>query len=159
AESEAGKAFLPQLETDFTSSKIPVTIASDLGEARWRKLLWNIPYNGLSVVLESDTKELMESDSSRQILKKLMIEVVEAANACGYSIKDEEVDNMLKYTDGMTPYEPSMKLDHNFKRPMEIEYMYRKPISAAEKNGYKMEYTTMLCRQLEFINSKNIPKK
>ena len=150
------KAILAQLENELISSKIPIDVADNLGEARWRKLLWNIPYNGLSVLLESNTREIMEHSSSRQIIKRLMEEVVEGAAACGYKLGESEIERMLDYTDKMTPYEPSMKLDHDNNRPMELEFMYRRPVSAAEKNGYSMEYTSMMCRQLEYIDSRNL---
>lgn len=154
--SEKGKKALSSLAADLDSAQIPVTIADNLGEARWRKLLWNIPYNGLSVILNADTKEIMNNPSSRSIIRRLMEEVVRGARACGHTIVDEEIEKMLNHTDNMTPYEPSMKLDYDNHRSMELEYMYRKPLAVAEKQGCPLPYITMMCRQLEFLDARNL---
>lgn len=150
-----GSDRLSILKDDFESSKIPITLAEDLGEARWRKLLWNIPYNGLSVVLDCDTRDIMTDLDSREIIRQLMVEVVAGARACGYTIEDEAIDKMLAYTDSMTPYEPSMKLDYNYKRSLEIEYMYRRPLDQASKNGVELPRIAMLASELAFIDRRN----
>ncbi len=41
---------------DFQRANIPINGTNDLSMARWRKLVWNVPYNGLSVVLDATTK-------------------------------------------------------------------------------------------------------
>ncbi len=84
-----------------------------------------------------------------------MEEVVRGARACGYDLGDHEIDSMMASTEKMTPYEPSMKLDYDNLRPMELEYMYRKPLAAAEERGCTLPYITMVCRQLEFMESRN----
>ena len=41
---------MQRLIADFTHAKIDMRPTQDLRAMRWRKLMWNIPYNGLSVV-------------------------------------------------------------------------------------------------------------
>jgi len=41
---------------DFQRAGIPTELFEDLAVVRWQKLVWNIPYNGLSVVLEPPPK-------------------------------------------------------------------------------------------------------
>jgi 2-dehydropantoate 2-reductase len=142
---------LAQLKGDFESSKVPVTLTANLGESRWRKLLWNIPYNGTSVILKADTKQIMDTPSSRRIIRKLMDEVVAGAGSCGYAFEDDAVEKMMAYTDRMIPYEPSMKLDYDQKRLMEIEYMYLRPLAAAKGRGVSLPTIEMLADQLIFI--------
>jgi 2-dehydropantoate 2-reductase len=143
-----------QIGALMDESDIPVTLVDDLNEARWRKLLWNIPYNGLSVVLNSDTKTIMEDQHSRNIIRSLMFEVIEGAAACGCSIEESAVEKMLDFTDNMTPYEPSMKLDFSSSRPMEIEYMYDRPLQAASARGCSMTGVSLLRDQLYFIQKR-----
>ncbi|MDC7235228.1 MAG: 2-dehydropantoate 2-reductase [Spirochaetales bacterium] len=136
------------------AASVPVTLVDDLHEARWRKLLWNIPYNGLTVALNCNTHDLMTHPDSRHLVRILMEEVVEGAAACGCTIEAEAVDKMLSFTDKMTPYEPSMKLDFNYTRPMEIEYMYDRPLQEASSRGYEMKSVSMLRDQLKFIQNR-----
>ena len=58
---------------------------------------------------------------------------------------------MIQTTDEMTPYSPSMKLDFDFHRPMEIEYLYTRPIAEARKAGFRMAKLEMLEAELRFI--------
>ena len=47
----------------------------NLHQARWQKLIWNIPYNGLSVLLGAGTTALMADADSRALIQALMAEV------------------------------------------------------------------------------------
>lgn len=60
---------------------------------------------------------------------------------------------MIQNTLEMTPYSPSMKLDFDFKRPMEIEYLYSRPIVLAREAGFEMGKLAMLEQQLRFIQT------
>jgi len=159
ASSPRARAALDEIKTDFGDSKIPVTVAPSLGEARWRKLLWNIPYNGCSVVLDCDTKALMDGLASRRLVRALMEEVVLGASACGFRFEEGAVERMLEFTERMTPYEPSMKLDWDYKRPMEIDYMYRNPVEAARKAGVELPRIAMLMDELIFLEERRRPRK
>src|SRR5258706_13670808 len=44
---------------DFERAGIAAQVTDDLRAARWQKLAWNIPYNGLSVILNANTDALM----------------------------------------------------------------------------------------------------
>jgi 2-dehydropantoate 2-reductase len=142
-----------QIKKDFTEAGVPAEVASDLMQARWQKLVWNIPYNGMTVVLNTTTDRLMSEASTRQLSYDLMLEVINGARACGIEVKESFADKMMELTDSMTPYAPSMKLDFDFKRPMEIEYIYSRPVKAALEAGYAMKKVAMLESQLRFIQS------
>ncbi|MFW5886558.1 MAG: putative 2-dehydropantoate 2-reductase [Bacteroidota bacterium] len=144
-------SILEEIAEDFVSSGVSAKVEKNLGAARWRKLIWNIPYNGLSVVLDSSTDKLMNNSASRSIVKELMLETIEGAQACGYALNPELADQMLEFTDRMRPYYPSMKLDYDNHRVMEIKYIYSNPVSLAKKSGYKMRKVEMLENQLKFL--------
>ena len=123
-------------------------------EARWKKAVWNMPFNGMTVALNTQTDQLLSHPSTLQLVRDQMMEVVRAAQACGVeNIGEEFVDKMIYNTIHMTPYSPSMKLDYDFHRPMEIYYIYTRPIEEALKAGYKMEKLDMLEKQLQFLSN------
>jgi 2-dehydropantoate 2-reductase len=124
-----------RLAADFEQAGIPVTLAADLAAARWHKLVWNIPYNGLSVLLNATTTELMASPWLRQLVEDLMHEVVAGAAAGGGHIEESFVQKMLVDTARMKPYRTSMKIDHDSGRPMEVEAIFGNPLRAAEAAG------------------------
>ncbi len=55
---------LAQLAAELAHAGIPVRLLDNLALARWRKLLWNIPFSGLSVALDRDTRGIVE-DATR----------------------------------------------------------------------------------------------
>lgn len=121
-------------------------------EARWKKAVWNMPFNGMTVALNTQTDTLLRNPSTLQLVKDQMMEVISAAQACGVKNIDETfADKMIDNTLHMTPYSPSMKLDFDFHRPMEIDYLYTRPIEEARKAGYSMKKLEMLEQELQFM--------
>ncbi|MCX7620097.1 MAG: putative 2-dehydropantoate 2-reductase [Acidimicrobiales bacterium] len=140
--------------SDLEAARVPVRTCEDLAEGRWRKLVWNIPFNGLSVLLDAGTDELMADPDTRSLVEDLMWEVVGAARACGHEIDDGFVETMLRTTDAMTPYKTSMKLDFDAGRPLELDAIYAAPIRVAAGAGYAMPHTAVLYRQLRFLDQR-----
>jgi 2-dehydropantoate 2-reductase len=146
---------LQDIADDFTKAGISVTTESDLGTARWKKLVWNVPYNGLSVVLSTTTDVLNKNPHSRELVTHLMREVCAGAQACGHPVEEEFIRKMLSYTDSMPPYLTSMKIDFDVKRPMEVESIFGNPLTAAKKAGACVPLLEMLYRELKFLDEKN----
>ena len=145
---------LKRLVLDFQAAGVPSELSLDLNQSRWQKLAWNIPFSGLTVVLDTNTELLMLNENSRQLAEELMLEVIRGANACGVPLKESLARQMIDMTMKMNPYAPSMKLDYDYRRPMEIEYIYSKPVQAAKAAGFEMHQISMLEKQLRFIEAK-----
>ncbi len=144
---------------DMENAGIQAKWTEDLQRTRWEKLVWNIPYNGMCVALNTSTDKIQENAAARAIIKDLMEEVVKGGQACGVKIEMSYAEQMLAFTDKMTPYAPSMKLDYDNHRPLELETIYQAPIEEARKHGYKMKRTEMLMRELEFLSQVIISQK
>lgn len=126
-------------------------------EARWKKAVWNMPFNGMTVALNTSTDQLLKNAATRQLIYDQMLEVIGAANALGVkTLTSEFADKMMQMTDEMVPYSPSMKLDFDYHRPMEIEYLYSRPIAEAKKVGFEMPKLAMLEAELKFIEGANM---
>jgi 2-dehydropantoate 2-reductase len=148
-------AAVDAIASDLEAAGLPTSRIENLVTGRWRKLVWNIPYNGLSVVLDAGTDELMKDPATRALVEELMVEVLEAAEACGHRIESDFIDYMMRTTDKMTPYKTSMKLDYEGGRPLEIDTIYGAPIDAARAAGYQMVRTAALYAQLQFLDARN----
>ena len=121
-------------------------------EARWKKAVWNMPFNGMTVALHTQTDMLLKNKSTRQLIREQMMEVVTAAQHLGVKNLDASfVDKMIETTDAMTPYSPSMRLDYDFHRRMEIYYIYTRPLEIARKAGCPMPKLEMLEAELRFL--------
>ena len=123
-------------------------------QARWKKAVWNMPFNGMTVALDTQTDCLLSCPSTLRLIKEQMMEVVGAANALGVEGLDESfADKMIRNTQVMVPYSPSMKLDFDFHRPMEIEFLYTRPIAEAHAAGFAMPRLEMLEALLRYKES------
>ena len=144
------EALFAQILADFNAAG--VTAASvPYAEARWKKAVWNMPFNGMTVALDTQTNLLLKNPATRALIREQMMEVIGAAQALGVSALTEEfADKMISMTDAMTPYSPSMKLDYDFHRPMEIYYLYTRPIELAAEAGFAMPRLKMLEAELRF---------
>lgn len=126
--------------------------AVDYLEARWKKQVWNMPFNGMTVVMNAQTDELLSVPPMRRLIHAMMLEVIGAAQALGAKhIHPSFADEMIESTLVMTPYSPSMKLDYEHRRPMEIEFIYTRAIRQAHEAGFDMPCLRMLEAQLHFL--------
>ncbi len=146
---------MKQIAEEFQRAGIPIQLASDLLLARWKKLVWNIPFNGLSVVLNATTEQLITDVHSRRLAEELMREVVVAASSCDRIISADFVQKMLDLTAKMKPYSPSMKLDYEAKRPLEIEAIFGNPLRVAQNSQIQVPRIAMLYQQLQFLDAHN----
>ncbi|MBR0166542.1 MAG: putative 2-dehydropantoate 2-reductase [Prevotella sp.] len=138
---------------DFTNAAIPAA-SVPYDEARWKKAVWNMPFNGMTVALNTQTNLLLKNPATRQLIRDMMEEVVGATWHLGVTGLDEAfIDKMIEMTDEMTPYSPSMKLDYDFHRPMEIHYIYSRPIEMAREAGFRMPKLEMLEAELKYLQN------
>ncbi|NJK37012.1 MAG: putative 2-dehydropantoate 2-reductase [Oscillatoriales cyanobacterium RM2_1_1] len=146
---------LEKIAEDFKQADIPIELSPDLLLARWKKLVWNIPYNGLSVILNARTDEIMSHSATRLVVEEIMQEVLQGAKACDRPISPEFIRTMLDHTENMKPYLTSMKLDYERKQPLELEAIFGNPLRRAAMAGIKLSRIEILYRQLKFLDDQN----
>ena len=141
---------------DFQAAGIRINYAEDLVLARWKKLIWNIPFNGLTVLLDATTDRIMANEHSRALAEGLMREVAAAAHAAaGRDIPEAFIRSQLDDTAKMAPYSPSMLLDCRAGRPMEIEAIFGAALRAAAAAGCPSPRIEAMYRLLKFMDKRN----
>ena len=127
----------------------------DLEEERWRKLVWNVPFNGLSIAGGGITVDQILFDPGLlTIALGLMREVAAAARAFDYEIKDDFLESRVANTRLMGAYKPSSLLDYLAGREVEVESIWGEPLRAARSRGVstpRLEMLYGLLRQLTSI--------
>lgn len=139
---------------DLAAAGVPVALDEDLVLARWRKLMWNMPFNPLSVILSATTDELMADDSAVDLIATVMEEVAAAAAAEGRDLPADLPRTLMAATARMAPYAPSMKLDADAGRPLEVDAMLAEPLRRAAASGTPMPAVRVLHRQLAFLDAR-----
>jgi 2-dehydropantoate 2-reductase len=131
------------------SSQIPVRAIDDLRYGRWEKLVWNVPFNGLSAGLDLTTDLLLATPEGDALVRSLMREVIDAARAVGANLPDELIEAKIAQTRGMGAYRTSMHLDMLAGRAMEVEAIFGCPVRAAQAAGHGVPRLEALYRMLK----------
>lgn len=135
----------------FQQAGVECKATDDLKRARWEKLVWNIPFNGLAALLEQPVDRLLAVAATRKLVKELMLEVITAGNQQGLLkvIPESYADSMLEFTDKMGEYRPSMQIDREEGRQLETGAIFRKPLQFGAAKGVTMPRVEMLATLLE----------
>ena len=142
---------LERLAEMFRAAGVDCRSTNDLKRARWEKLVWNIPFNGLAALLQQSVDRLLAVHATRVLIRAIMLEVINAGNGQGlYSaIPEAFAESMLEFTDAMGEYRPSMQIDREEGRELEIGAIFRVPLQFAAEKGIAMPRIEMLATLLE----------
>src|SRR5713226_8650414 len=125
-----------EVAAEFKHAGVTCSVTEDLLLERWRKLVWNIPFNGLSILCGGiDTSAILADAALRCATLALMDEVIFAANKCGYPLPGAAALEQIKRTETMGAYKPSTLLDWGAGRPLEIEAIWGEPFRRATAAG------------------------
>src|SRR5207244_1616172 len=128
-----------EVAAEFNRAGVTCTVTDDLALERWRKLIWNIPLNGLSILAGGiDTAAIIGNEDLRQATLALMHEVIAAANKCGHALPSNAWREHMKRTEMMGAYKPSTLNDWEAGRPLEIEPIWGEPLRRATAAGGAM---------------------
>ena len=137
----------------FQRSGVVCSVVENLALARWRKLIWNIPFNGLSVVAGGiDTAAILSDELLRASVLALMEEVIEAAAKCGFELPRSDPEEQIKRTESMGAYKPSTLIDFEAGRPLEIEAIWGEPLRRASAAGASMPRLASLYAALKAVD-------
>lgn len=155
--TDGGAALVSEGAGLFQAAGVDSQAMPNLALARWQKLVWNVPYNGLSVLLGASTTPLMADRHSRELIQALMAEVVQGAAACGHVLPVGYAEHLFQVTQRMPDYWPSMYHDHVHKRPLELQAIYAEPLAQARAAGCRLPRMEMLYQALSFIDGSGRP--
>ncbi|MFN0145774.1 MAG: 2-dehydropantoate 2-reductase [Dehalococcoidia bacterium] len=125
------------------SGGVDVVVAPNLRHARWEKLCWNIPFNGLSVAGGGiGTEAIVRDRLLRGMAERTMREVIAAGNRDLEVLGSEArldpgdiVQRMFALTDSMGDYQTSMAIDYVLGRELEVETILGEPSRRAAALG------------------------
>jgi 2-dehydropantoate 2-reductase len=139
---------------EFKRCGVVCTVVADLASERWRKLVWNIPFNGLTITAGGiDTAAILASDQLRLEALALMNETIEIAGACGHNIPTAFALELMKRTFGMGLYRPSTLLDFEAGRPLELEGIWGEPLRRGRAAGVKAPRLERLYQELRQLDA------
>lgn len=136
----------------FARAGVKTRVLDDLAEARWQKLIWNVPFNGLSIVGGGITTDriLADPELASQV-RPLMDEVASVARHFGFLIPEEFIRAQIDVTPGMGAYRPSSLVDYLAGREVEVEAIWGEPLRRATAAGMPVPRLTELYERLKLL--------
>ena len=121
--------------TDLQRAGIDAKAVQSLVTERWRKLVWNVPFNGLGVAAGATVGRVLSDVHLRAEARALMAEVIEAAGKLGYAIRPDFIDFQIAQSEPMGEYRSSTQLDYEAGREIEVEAIWGEPLRQARAAG------------------------
>ena len=137
----------------FVGAGVESRAVENLVTERWRKLLWNIPFNGLSIAAGATVDVVLADDGLRKLARDLIAESLDAARRLGHEIPDEFADWQIERSYSMGAYQPSSMLDWQAGRPVETEAIFGEPWRQGVGAGAVMPRVEMLYQLLKKITA------
>ncbi len=144
-----GDARALEIERRFKLAGIQAEAVDNLEKAQWEKLVWNIPFNGLSVAEGGVTTDVLLADPRTEAeLLSLMREVVSAGQALGLGLSEDLIKYNMERTRPMGPYRTSSMIDFVEGREVEVAPIWEEPLRRATEAGIAMPHLAELVRRI-----------
>ena len=140
----------------FRAGGIECTVTDDIALERWRKLLWNLPFNPVSVLAGGvNTAQMCDRAELEALCETLMQEVAATANAAGVHITGAMIREQIEYTRKFPAYKTSMLQDFASRRPMEVDAILGNAVKIAAKYGVDVPAMRCCAALLKSVDKMN----
>jgi 2-dehydropantoate 2-reductase len=141
----------------FAEAGLETSVPPSLRQARWEKLMWNIPFSTLCVTAGAvTTREILGDEGLTLLARRLIVETGTAGNADGCRIDIRAMlDKMMANTATMGAYRPSMLVDYENKLPLEVEAILGEPVRRAQALGVAVPTIESQYRLTAFLDRLN----
>jgi 2-dehydropantoate 2-reductase len=138
----------------FNQASIPTEVAKDINKELWRKLIINNGVNPLCALLQMKTGEATPRDDLKPLIRGAMEEAVQAARANGVELTADDLEEMLELISTFDSIKPSMLVDREKARPLEIEEICGVVIRGCEQAGKDAPYNKTISTLLRLAVEK-----
>lgn len=139
----------------FSQTPCPVTLTDKIQYFCWKKLLWNIPFNSISVLGGGLlTGEMTDRGGLEHLCGKLMEEIIRVAASENIVLEDELISENIEYTRNFEPYASSMLADFRRNRPLEVDAIVGNTYRIALKNKIAVPYIETIYALLKSVDAK-----
>jgi 3-methyl-2-oxobutanoate hydroxymethyltransferase len=134
----------------FTHGGVPVSIAEDLESIIWGKLIINAAINPLTALLQFTNEELLKSSEAVDLVKKIITEAMNVAQARGTKLPFNDAYEMtMEVLRNTAKNYSSMLRDVQRGVPTEIDFINGAIVKEGEKYGVNVEFNKRIIKLLQ----------
>lgn len=153
-QNQENQEFLEKLADTFNQAKIPTQISSNIKLELWKKLVINNGVNALCAFVKEKTGVIMHHEKLSKIVYGLMSETAVAAKNKGVFLSKKDIDEMYELITKFDSIKPSMLVDVENNRELEIDEICNVVIKNCEEQNIDAPYTRTIASLLEFMYKK-----
>ena len=146
--------FLEEIKNIFDNAQIPTILSENINLELWKKLIINNGVNAICALLREKTGVIMHNPKLSKIVYGLMNETAKAAINKNIKISQEDVDEMYELITKFDSIKPSMLVDVEHKRELELDEICGVVILNMEEQSLDAPYTRTISTLLEYAYSK-----
>ncbi|KAJ5935053.1 hypothetical protein N7466_004600 [Penicillium verhagenii] len=140
-EKQRLKTFADLLE----HGKTRFQVLEDMQRQRWEKVVWNAAWNSITALTMVDSQTWLHSSKNAEpFTRQLMREVIQIGRACGVTLEDQLVQQLMDKINAMPGIGSSMQTDCKSGRPMEIDVILGFPVRKSKELGIPAPYLETL---------------
>lgn len=157
--NEKNRKFLEKLKTFLDKTETTTFICEDIRLELWNKLIINNGVNAICALVQEESGPLIKNKKTAKLISGLMSEAAIASNAVGVNLTQEDAHKMFELMTDFQSVKPSMWVDTENNRDLELDDICGIVIRNCEKLGVDAPYTRTISTLLEFTYNKKRQKK
>ncbi|MDK2063954.1 ketopantoate reductase family protein [Aliarcobacter butzleri] len=157
--TKQNQEFLENLKKELDKTNTTTFLSQNIKLELWNKLIINNGLNAICALLGEKTGTLINDKKVSKLIYGLMSETALASKVTGVDITKENVDKMFGLMTKFESIKPSMLIDLEKNRDLELEDICGVVIKNCEKQGLDAPYTRAVSTILEFSYNKQRKKQ
>ncbi len=152
------KKFLDGLKLILDKTGTTTFVCEDIRLELWNKLIINNGVNAICALVQEESGPLIRNEKTSKLIYGLMSEAAKASNAVGVNLTQEDAKKMFELMTNFQSVKPSMWVDTENNRDLELDEICGVVIRNCEKQGFDAPYTRTISTLLEFVYNKKRAK-
>lgn len=135
---DVDSALIHRIATDFTGAGLPLEVRQDYRTEVFKKALLNSSLGCLCAVTRHTMSNVMGREYMKEMVAGMIAEGIKIAQAMNMPIKDEFLDEAMKYLEKGGNHKPSILIDIENNKVTENEYLCGQLTRYARQYGVKV---------------------
>lgn len=152
--NEENSKFLNKFKEILDKTNTTTILCENIRLELWNKLIINNGVNAICALLEEGSGLLIRDEKTSKLVYGLMSEAALASNAVGVNLTQEDAKRMFELMTNFQSVKPSMWVDKENNRDLELDDICGVVIKNCEKQGFDAPYTRAISTILEFTYNK-----
>lgn len=152
--NKQNEKFLEEFAIELDKTNTTTILTDEIKLELWKKLIINNGVNAICALLQDKSGVLIHHEKTSKLIYGLMSETGIASKAVGLNISQDDVDEMFELMKNFDSIKPSMWIDTENNRDLELNDICGVVIKYCEEQNIDAPYTRSVSTLLEYSYNK-----